>query len=37
MRDIEFNEDGDLPDAFPNDITHEVVVEEAVIPEIKKL
>ena len=37
MRDIEFNEDNDLPDAFPNDLTHEIVIEEADILEIKKL
>ena len=37
LRDIEFNEDNDLPDAFPNDLTHEIVIEEADILEIKKL
>ena len=37
MRDIEFNEDDDLPDTFPNDLTHETVIEEADILEIKKL
>ena len=36
LRDIEFNED-DLPDALPNDLTHEIVIEEANILEIKKL
>ena len=37
MRNIEFNEDDDLPDAFPNDLTDEIVIEEADILEIKKL
>ena len=37
LRDIEFNEDKDLPDAIPNDLTHEIVIEEADILEIKKL
>ena len=37
MRNIEFNEDDDLPDAFPNDFTDEIVIEEADIVEIKKL
>ena len=36
LRDIEFNED-DLPDALPNDLAHEIVIEEADIFEIKKL
>ena len=36
LRDIEFNED-DLPDAFPNDLTHEIFNEEADILVIKKL
>ena len=37
LRDIEFNEDDDLPNAFPNDLTHEVVIEEADTLEMKKL
>ena len=37
MRNIEFNKDDDLPDAFPNDFTDEIVIEEADIVEIKKL
>ena len=37
LRDIEFNEDDDLADAFANDLTHEIVIEEANILEIKKL
>ena len=37
LRDIEFNEDDDLPEAFPNDLTHEIVFEETDILEIKKL
>ena len=37
MRDIEFNKDDDLPEAFPNDLTHQIVIEEADILEIKKL
>ena len=37
LRDIEFNEDDDLADAFANDLTHEIVTEEANILEIKKL
>ena len=35
--DTEFNEDDDFPDAFPNDLTHEIVIEEVDILEIKKL
>ena len=27
LHDIEFNEDDDLPDAFANDLTHEIVIE----------
>ena len=37
MCDIEFNEDDDILDAFSNDLTHEIVIEEADILEIKKL
>ena len=37
LRDIEFNEDDDLPDAFRNDFTDEIVIEEADILKIKKL
>ena len=36
LRDTEFNKDDDLPDAFPNDLTDEIVIEEADILEIKK-
>ena len=37
MRDTEFNENDDLPDVFPNDLTHEIFIEEADILAIKKL
>ena len=37
LHDIEFNEDDDLPDAFRNDLTDEIVIEEADILKIKKL
>ena len=36
LRNFEFKEDDDLPDAFPNDLTDEIVIEEADILEIKK-
>ena len=37
LHDIEFNEDDDLPDTIPNDLTDEIVIEEADTLEIKKL
>ena len=37
MRDTKFNENDDLPDVFPNDLTHEIFIEEADILAIKKL
>ena len=37
LRDIEFNEDDDVLYAFSNDLTHEIVIEDADILEIKKL
>ena len=37
LRDTEFNKDDDLPDAFPNDLTDEIVIEEADVLEIKML
>ena len=37
FRDVEFKEVDDLPDATPNYLTHEIVIEEAGILEIEKL
>ena len=37
LRDIEFNEDDDVLYAFSNDLTHEIVIEDVDILEIKKL
>ena len=31
LRDIEFREDDDLPNTFPNNLTHDIVIEEVDI------